>query len=460
MSGEGVGGGVVRHVVERVLVGGVGEAEAKREADLLRIAPAVGGRLGTGRGGGVALAEHAVLVACLVVAIPHVDALAVADEAIARLARGPVSVVEGVQAEVLRRGRGERIGHEGCLRVARRVDLSRDHAHSTRHAIEARVAHPKDRVNIVLVKPAELEGKDRVEEHDGLLEGAGLSDDVKDCLLVVIELEHALPGLVLHREVLSLGGKARNRDKRHVAITPKGALHVIREDRGIVLPHGAHGPGLWLLGGGIGIEQGLVHVEPSRDKSVDWRLLIVLVGGRPARRAAEHRVNAAAAEGRDVSLGIAERQSALSVVEKDAALLFLALAELIRGLDVALKPLVGERAISGELGPAVGRTRVSHTQGVVDLALLLDRHGCARGDEARKQGTRSRSAEPASGHVPRRSWFVHVTSLFPVDQVCSLVLAVHRQDEGALMHPSYVSGRWGVNERGTDARVCGPIDTS
>lgn len=80
---KGVGVAVVVQFVKVVLIARVGQTVAEGEADLLGVVPAVGRGLGANRGIGVALTEDGVLVAGLVVAVADVDALVIADKAVA-----------------------------------------------------------------------------------------------------------------------------------------------------------------------------------------------------------------------------------------------------------------------------------------------------------------------------------------------------------------------------------------
>ncbi len=100
--------------------------------------------------------------------------------------------------------------------------------------------------------------------------------------------------------------------------------------------------------------------------------LVILVCGGTACRAAEHRVDAAAAKDRDVALRLGKRQGI--VVEQHAALFFFLLTELISGFDVLFVACIRQGAVSGELRAAVRCASAFDAECMVDFAFLLERN--------------------------------------------------------------------------------------
>ena len=200
----------------------------------------------------VALAQHAVLVAGLVVAVAHVDALGVREvlgvghdvrvEEVVRL----VAVGDEVVAEVLHGRRARGVGGVGVHQAAGRVHEAGQHvAHGVDAGLSGR-AHPEHGVRVGQV--AQRNGVGGVEHHDHTVEmGTRLVEQVP---LLCRELQ------VADRQVGRLA--ARSADDHH------GGIGVVRVAVAQLVGELAHGA--------------LVHgvVAPARD--VGGLLAVILAG--------------------------------------------------------------------------------------------------------------------------------------------------------------------------------------
>ena len=118
---------------------------------------------------GVALAEHGILIARLVVAVAHVDALEVAHVVVARGLAVRIEVL--VVAVVLGGGAGERVGHEGIDGMAGGVDGAGEDARQRLGAVGAGGRHEENRLDGREVgDPVELERARGVDDQDDLVE--------------------------------------------------------------------------------------------------------------------------------------------------------------------------------------------------------------------------------------------------------------------------------------------------
>ena len=142
----------------RPVKGGVAEAKAKRIADLV----------GIGEVAGVALAQDAVLVAGLVVAVPDVDALLVAHVVVLGEVAGLVKVL--VVAEVLGGRALAGVGHVGVNGAAGGVDLAREDAAQGLHAVGARGGDDQHGLDVGEVRqPVQLNGRVGVDHQHGVV---------------------------------------------------------------------------------------------------------------------------------------------------------------------------------------------------------------------------------------------------------------------------------------------------
>ena len=277
------------------------------------------------------------------------------------------------------------------------VDLTGHNADGAGHTVEAGVADPQHGVNIVLVQPVHLHRKDGVQQDDGFLEFAGVLDFLEDRLLVVVQLQHTLAHVVDHRKVVALGGKAGQRNKRDIAVGRKRVGDTAGEQRRVIFSHAGNASCFRRIGGSVGVQHGLVHVEAGILQGVNGGFLVIRVCGGTACGAAEHRVDAAAAKDRDVALRLGKRQGVVAVVEQHAALFLLLLAELISGFDVLCVACVRQTAVSGELRTAVRCVSAFDAECMVDFAFLLERNGRSGQDEVCHQHSRAGQAQPAAG---------------------------------------------------------------
>ena len=391
LDGQGDLSVLLGAVGQLLLKAGVGQAVAKRELNLVCIAPGrAGGRAGGGVG--VALTQDDVLVAGLVVAIPDVDTLLVDHVGVVGLAG------HGVHAKVLD-GRGRRrvvgVGVHGLTRGVHGARKNVTHGEKT---VLARVANPQAGIDAVLllVKEAQVHGVARVDKHDDLVEV--LRDVAQQLLLVGGELKiaaahvlgrvkrvgverasvaldvHGLKvGLVIsHRQIRALGARAGKRHDGGVAVVGKARGLGVAEHRGRGLVNhittragdvGHVHTNVLGSAGGVEVPHGGVDVEASGLQGGLERRRRSGVHGTRATAAIED-VGRAHTKQRHVAAG--QRQRGGIVLKQDKTLA----RRLLGGLCVGRKTLGLSRVLGFVILGVLVRALVTHL-----VALLPQERG-------------------------------------------------------------------------------------
>ena len=338
-DGAGVGDGhaqligvvcrVVGHAVGLLVELGVGQAVTEGVSDLVVVVP---GRARGGPGGGVRLplAEHAVLVAGLVVLVAYIDAFLINHVGLAlcgHIAALNIAFVGG-GGEVPHSGGAEVVVAVGIDQAAGGVDLAGQDLGNGVDAGDAHVTDPQRGVDVVLVvlEEIDLQGVGGVDQHDGLFDDAvllHLGNVLQHGLLVLVERQ--IVDIAVGK-VSALAANAGEGDDGGIAVLGNAVLHIV----GVDIPRHFSGD---LTGGGDGAALGAGVVLACADGvevpqgGVDGHTDLLEgsaqgVGGGginvAGAGAAVHEVDTAVGEGADLGIG-SQRQCIVVVHQQGSA---------------------------------------------------------------------------------------------------------------------------------------------